>query len=77
VKLVCYSCVHMLHNKVRKLDSGQEISADCRVYLSKLCNIVSFFDVQTMPTLCAITPQVIKNITSYRDSRTAKSRNDC
>jgi len=77
VKLVCYSCVHMLHNKVRMLDSGQEISTDCRVYLSKLCNIGSFFDKQTMPTLCAITPQIIKNVTSCRDSRTAKSGNDC
>jgi len=53
----------------------EDISTDCRVYLSKLCSIRSFFD---MPTLCAITPQVIKKkVTSSGDSRTAKSRNDC
>jgi len=59
-RVVKLACVHMLHNKVRMLDSGQEISTDCRVYLSKLCSIGSFFDMQTMATLCAIIPQVIK-----------------
>jgi len=31
VKLVCYSCVHMLHNKVRMLDSVRILAqiAEC------------------------------------------------